>query len=808
MAVRGVNLKRRGACWPRDEPSSVRFARWSFSAVAIAGIMHAASAGAQTPPPAPYIACPEDRQPLVQIPELVSAGGKLSGTVLLSNGPRRLFMGNLSPDRKTRWCLEQNVRQFSAMPATAALYPGMPPTSPPGQVADPVPGPTLRARLGDIVQLTFLNQIVVGPFWQSVDRGERGEGCDQNASVPYPGPDQFPDCFHGSSTGNIHFHGTHTSPSTTGDNIFIEVRPSPQANGAATVDQTSVGPAFDEFFAKCATELTKNVVSQWPTKWSDLPESWRVEQERLLKAYDSDDTIKRKLWPVNDAQIKAGAWPQFYIGAFPYCFPLPSYTDGTWPPTQAAHPSAHTAAAVEQTRALRMGQSPGTHWYHAHKHGSTTINVANGMTGVFIIEGQYDDDLNRFYGDGWSRRQPVLLINQLGTVPNLFSGTGGPTPLSVNGRLVPKVKMRPGEVQMWRIANTSWRNGVFFAGMLPDPPPPPTPPLPQIGWAPFQVKQIAQDGVQFTETNYDRTKDRPFLMAAGNRADILIKAPENQTGEPRTYALKIRNAINQGVTQSNPLITLLVVEVESGPAVTGNQSEFIAGSNYPAFPPFLADIPPEVVKTTKTLTFESAAPTGPTPVINAPPYTRHTIDGRTFEGNVGQVMLLNTVEEWKIENRTYSGSPPGLIDHPFHIHINPFQVVEVFDPNQKVTNAGGQIVPKFVFYNNPAPDPAQCYLNPLQPESWKDCHNVTPPNIWWDVFPIPSGLGATDMAGNPIIDPKTGNQIVVPGYFKMRSRFVDYAGQYVVHCHILAHEDRGMMTVVEVVPFTTPYTHQ
>ena len=30
----------------------------------------------------------------------------------------------------------------------------------------------------------------------------------------------------------------------------------------------------------------------------------------------------------------------------------------------------------------------------------------------------------------------------------------------------------------------------------------------------------------------------------------------------------------------------------------------------------------------------------------------------------------------------------------------------------------------------------------------------------------------------------------------MRSRFVDFAGHYVIHCHILAHEDRGMMTIV------------
>jgi FtsP/CotA-like multicopper oxidase with cupredoxin domain len=34
----------------------------------------------------------------------------------------------------------------------------------------------------------------------------------------------------------------------------------------------------------------------------------------------------------------------------------------------------------------------------------------------------------------------------------------------------------------------------------------------------------------------------------------------------------------------------------------------------------------------------------------------------------------------------------------------------------------------------------------------------------------------------------------------MRSRFVDYPGLWVIHCHILAHEDRGMMTIVQVLP--------
>ena len=34
----------------------------------------------------------------------------------------------------------------------------------------------------------------------------------------------------------------------------------------------------------------------------------------------------------------------------------------------------------------------------------------------------------------------------------------------------------------------------------------------------------------------------------------------------------------------------------------------------------------------------------------------------------------------------------------------------------------------------------------------------------------------------------------------MRSRFVDYPGYYVLHCHILAHEDRGMIATVSVTP--------
>ena len=65
---------------------------------------------------------------------------------------------------------------------------------------------------------------------------------------------------------------------------------------------------------------------------------------------------------------------------------------------------------------VKMGQAPGTHWYHAHIHGSTALNVANGMTGAFIIEGPYDDALREFYKDeGNTLEEKVLVIQQLET---------------------------------------------------------------------------------------------------------------------------------------------------------------------------------------------------------------------------------------------------------------------------------------------------------------------------------------------------------------------------------------------------------
>jgi FtsP/CotA-like multicopper oxidase with cupredoxin domain len=776
-------------------------------------LLHGADAMGQTSGRLDPADCLKRGSPMLWMPELVSENGKLKGTIRVASDVER----RVGTDKE---CANQWVRYFEGVNARQPpIPPGAGPVvaPPPEKFIDPIPGPTLRARLGDIVQLTLLNQVDTTNFGASFDRGENAGACDQfspgqagssgfapGKGYPDNARDTFPNCFHGSSTANIHFHGTHTNPNSTGDNVFLFVRPSPRSDdNKPTVTAESVEPYFDKFFGDCERELGKSILSEWPKLWGDLPPDWTAEQTRLLKAYDLGERpffppakpIPQRLWPQNEEAIHDNRWPQYYIGAFPYCFRLPEYTASIFPPP-AGHP-------------LKMGQAPGTHWYHAHKHGSTALNVSNGMTGVFIIEGaSYDGALNSFYGKvgtgrdavDWTRAQPVLVINQIGSTPNLARNVdfevGGAAQLSVNGRRLPKMTMRPGEVQLWRIVNTSSRdavlfNGVYMAGATQK--------------APFDWMQVAQDGVQFADENYQSSLNVPIFLAAGNRADVLIKAP--LVTAPTTFDVRPRNGVAKfRMDPATAGSVLFSVEVSGTPPENERQTQFIR--KMPTLPPFLQDIKDDEIKQSKTIKFDTK---------KRGELHQHTIDNVQFsENGIGARVFLDTVEEWKIVNSTSKATSEGEIDHPFHIHINPFQISEVFDPNEKLidgkgaplidpktgkpaVNAQHKPLDKYVFAEPTFPD-LQCKLDLNNPLTWRDCHN-TPISmgIWWDVFPIPTGRNPLD-ANNKPIDGPDGKPIVIPGYFKMRSRFVDYPGLYVLHCHILAHEDRGMMTIVEVKP--------
>jgi FtsP/CotA-like multicopper oxidase with cupredoxin domain len=798
---------------------------WPALAQAGSGTRPRAQATATVAQTGKQIPCPS-QQELLRNPELISSNGRLRATMGVTSQLQRMafrYPLNIpgttkptqpgSPPPTFSACYEQWVRAFFS-PDAVPPYPG-PKTG--VSYVDPMAGPTLRARVGDVIELAFLNTIDPANFGDSIDRGDT-RNCDQTfggGAQIYPGADTYPNCFHGSTTANLHFHGTHTNPNTTGDNVFLEIVSAKRLKDEPVpVPGTFRGTLFDAWFNQCEARLLQGQHVEYPTSWDDLPALWTREQKRLLMKYDQLPGIGKKLWPVNERQLKQGAWPQYYFGAYPYCFRLPEFVEPPPTTTASTSTSASTSTTVQSPAAhshgagsaelgattdfdegattpdLIMGQAPGTHWYHAHKHGSTAIDVSNGMTGAFIIEGGYDEAISAYYDPAaarptvaWTRKQPVLVINQIGVTPNLMLGAGqdkGPD-FSVNGRINPLLTMQPGEVKMLRIVNSSSRAGTYFIG-------------PPKG---FHWKQIAQDGVQFNPANWEdpANLDQPIWLAAGNRADLLISAPLTPCASATDCAVQVYNIVDITDLPATPTsapppykISLFTMNVKG----TAMDPPMTIMPTAPPFPSFLADIDKSEVIGTKKIEFSST-----------PPRATHKIDGHQFSGEVGKVVLLNTVEEWKVLNRTANPN----IAHPFHIHINPFQVTEEFDPKTKLADGTAKYVTAMPAGGLKA---GQCFLDPLaDPDSWKSCDppQPTPKNlIWWDVFPIPSGLAATDAAGNPINDSE-GNQIIIPGYFKMRSRFVDYAGYYVIHCHILAHEDRGMMTVVEVAPIRSPYSH-
>lgn len=715
--------------------------------------------------------CPQPGLNLNIIPEIGDDGaGHLKATLILTDNGNRVMW-----EPGTSRCATQPMRFFRGHKGNH-LAEGPAKDDFDGTI--PLPGPTFRAKVGDLVEITFVNRINTQQFANSLDRGAVGTtgSCDITNGQAAGGV--FPNCLHGSSTANVHFHGTHTTPNTTGDNVLLFIRPSMGSPGRWRPTDSEINTNFAEFFTKCEEK-------SYPDHWKQMPETWQTLQKDLFKDYDEHTPYQGKpgplpataqISPVNDKEIAHGLWPQYHMGAVPYCFPLPEYKED---------------AKGNPTNGL-MGQAPGTHWYHAHKHGSTALNVANGMTGAFIIEGKYDADLLKFYKKqpGWDFQQKVLVIQQLTTTLNLTNpvGTGPhtrPVPVlsvnggrgSVTGDPGPVVEMRPNQVQLFRFVNGAERDAAKFLYFVPHllgAKPCTSTPNQCVTW-----HQIAQDGVQFNYDNYENTADNQgFNLAPGNRADLLVKAPASGTYDLKVQAGLCRNDCNP---QIETLLTVKVTGTDINPPMT-----FLDEAGYPEFPKFLKDIPADSVFTRREIVFQDVPGVG------------LLINGKLFEdGVINQAMLLNSVEEWKISNLDDDR------EHPFHIHINPFQIIEVFQPQSADAKPGGK-----------------CYADPLKPETWKQCDPPQKDFVWWDVFAIPAARQdtlpstvCTTIDGCPANIRKYTScnkgacTVTIPGYFRMRSRFADFPGQYVLHCHILTHEDRGMMELIEVVPNTTEYSH-
>lgn len=130
-------------------------------------------------------------------------------------------------------------------------------------------------------------------------------------------------------------------------------------------------------------------------------------------------------------------------------------------------------------------------------------------------------------------------------------------------------------------------------------------------------------------------------------------------------------------------------------------------------------------------------------------------------GKIDRSLVLGQAQQWEL--RSYS------VSHPFHIHVNPFQVVSVIPVDQNGADGPDLSLPGAVDKDG---DDQYAGLH----GAWKD-------TLWVKTNLFPGQLTATPV-----------------NYYKItvRTRYERYIGEFVLHCHILDHEDQGMMQNVMI----------
>jgi FtsP/CotA-like multicopper oxidase with cupredoxin domain len=322
---------------------------------------------------------------------------------------------------------------------------------------------------------------------------------------------------------------------------------------------------------------------------------------------------------------------------------------------------------------------PGTYWYHPHLHGFVEKQVFSGMSGVLLVDGLTERLAPALRGlpDHLVALKDLQLRD--GAIVNENIDSGAPTTRTVNGLVRPTLEARTNATQLLRLANIG--ADIWYR----------------------IVAQGARFGVIAEDANpVGRVwRAKSLVLPPGKRYDVIVRWPKAGTYDLKTLEF------NQGPDGDQYPERLLARIKVAGAAVTTTRWPTSLGPM-----PSLGDAQ---VARKRVLTFSEN-----------PKTNQFFIDGKQFDATrIDQVVKRGDVEEWTVRNVSREL-------HPFHIHVNDFQVMAV---NGKPYRARGE----------------------------------------QDTVSLPIG-----------------------GSVRIRMRYARFLGAYVYHCHILAHEDNGMMGILDV----------
>jgi FtsP/CotA-like multicopper oxidase with cupredoxin domain len=381
----------------------------------------------------------------------------------------------------------------------------------------------------------------------------------------------------------------------------------------------------------------------------------------------------------------------------------------------------------------------GTFWYHPHVHGSTAVQVSSGAEGALIVKGAFDevpgikgakDEVLLFQqipykcnfadpNDWKCGPDQIGLVEDFGQQfgPGKWDKSGRFT--TVNGVVQPRITLRPGEVQRWRLIHGGVRENLAVAvGRKTGPD--------TFEVLDKQLNLIALDGLPIGDVEARKV----VFLAPGYRADVMIKAPSTAG----TYYLLDEPSV--------PLLTALTpaASLEAVPPQEPRKvlAEIVVSGTPCSDParPCHAGLPSPAALKPFRLKSVTDAEIGYRPkqqvffdinVNQSPP--KFLVCGREFtSGMEPRKLELGKADEWIVAASNIAG-------HPFHIHVNPFEMLD---------EATGK------WY-------------------WKDTLFV-----------------------------QKGTKV------RLRTRYEKFDGDFVLHCHILDHEDEGMMESVRIAKGPQP----
>ncbi|MTH97018.1 multicopper oxidase family protein [Roseibium sp. RKSG952] len=389
----------------------------------------------------------------------------------------------------------------------------------------------------------------------------------------------------------------------------------------------------------------------------------------------------------------------------------------------------------------------GTFWYHPHRHNSVAVQAWSGMAGLILVRGTYDEEIKNF---GITTEIPFA-VHDPHYYPDTIPKDGNPGiatiarflvnqneednyTFMVTGRYRPEYTVKRNEVVLLRHLTATIENLCAFRIVKQSDAASGPPPTDDVNH-PFWI--VASDGIA-----YEKPVERRLMVTGGGeRHDLLVQLPE-----PGIYEIWSDHCETIQFFSTGPKNQMLATIRVTDETATG-QAAISEMTFTPGIAPDKAITPDEIVRT-RHLVFDMTSDRCWIPFpqfrINDRPYRP---DESWFDVKAG------TAEEWIISN-------PSAATHPFHLHVNPYQVKESFGALQ----VNDKVVPE-----------AQ---RAMVAARIKEMHHIDHPNMWRDTLIIP---------------PKGG--------LRLWMRFDEnLVGKTVFHCHFLAHEETGMIQNFRIVP--------